>query len=117
MLRIGLKTKSTIGLITAKATTTPTATPIAALIRRLRNSSRCSRTESLNRGSPSGPSPPNLPTVNANLGLRLLFYPSTSLRAGSSTGLAAGAVRKRVDACQRERRDVVRQGRGVVRPQ
>src|SRR6478736_3793429 len=64
-LRIGLKTKSTIGLITANATTTPTPTAIAELMMRFRTCSSCSSTENLNREGRSGSSEPNRPAVTA----------------------------------------------------
>src|SRR5882672_3846186 len=64
-LRIGLKTKSTIGLMTANATTTPTQTAIAELMMRLRTCSSCSSTENWNREGRSGSSEPNRPAVTA----------------------------------------------------
>src|SRR6185369_771563 len=101
-LRIGLKTKSTIGLMTANATTTPTAMAIAELMMRLRTCSSCSSTENWNREGRSGSSEPNRPAVTATT----TFYLSLPV-GGAGHGANAG---------EREFRDVRGHLDSIVRP-
>src|SRR5215470_17152145 len=101
-LRIGLKTKLTIGLMTANATTTPTPMAIAELMMRLRTCSSCSSTENWNRDGRSGSSEPKRPTVTGTT----IFYLS----------LPSGGCGHRPDARQRELRDVRRHLDRIVGP-
>src|SRR5215831_20686954 len=77
-LRIGLKTKSTIGLMTANATTTPTPMAIAELMIRLRTRSSCSSTENWNLDGRSGSSEPKRPTVTGTTTFYLSLPPGCS---------------------------------------
>src|SRR5215471_3208432 len=101
-LRIGWKTKLTIGLMTAKARTTPTPIAIADRMMRFRTCSSCSSTENWNRDGRSGSSEPKRPTVTGTA----TFYLS----------LTVGGTRHSSDTRERELGDVRCHLNRIVRP-
>src|SRR5262252_5698514 len=94
-LRIGRKTKLTIGLMTANATTTPTPMAIAELMMRLRTCSSCSSTENWNRDGRSGSSAPTRPTVTGTTTF-YLSLPATA-HGANTRHRELGDVRRHLD--------------------